>query len=99
MAVNGIYKITMKTPMGNQQVTWTLKVDGGSLSGAAEDAMMGRTEFAGGSVNGDEFSFTLNPKTPMGPIKVDIKGTVQGDQISGNAVSSFGPAPFTGIRV
>jgi hypothetical protein len=98
MAVDGIYKVKMQTPMGEQRSTWTLKVDGGSLSGVSESPVMGRAEFSGGSVNGDEFSFALTANTPMGPTKIDFKGIVQGDQIAGNAMTPFGQAPFTGSR-
>jgi hypothetical protein len=98
MGVDGTYKITTKTPMGNQQSVWTLKVAGEPLSGVAESAMTGRTEFKGGTVKGDDFNFNMELDTPMGKIKMDVKGKVEGDKISGNANSPFGPAPFEGTR-
>lgn len=97
MAVDGTYNITTHTPMGAQASKLTLKVDGNSLSGQSEDPM-GVTAFTGGTVNGNEFTFTMSPKTPMGVLKLELVGKVDGDKISGTASSMFGPAPFEGTR-
>src|SRR5512136_1450556 len=99
MAVDGVYNVTMKTPLGEQQAKWTLKVDGESLSGIAESPAAGRVEFSGGSVDGDDFTFSLTMQNPMmGQVRVDILGTVQGDKISGVATTPLGQAPFSGSR-
>ena len=98
MAVDGTYNIVSHTPIGDQASKVTLKTDGTALSGQSEDPMSGVTAFTGGTVNGNEFSFSMSPKTPMGELKLDLKGTVDGDKISGTAVSMFGPAPFDGSR-
>lgn len=99
MAVDGTYNITVHTPMGDQKSKLNLKTEGNSLSGSLEDAMSGVTEFMGGTVNGNEVSWTITPKTPMGPLKLDCKATIDGGKISGQAVSMFGPAPFEGNRI
>jgi hypothetical protein len=99
MAVDGTYNITVHTPIGDQKSKLILKTGGNSLSGSLEVAMAGVTEFMGGTVNGNEVSWTVTPKTPMGPMKLDCKATIEGDKISGQAVSMFGPAPFEGTRI
>jgi hypothetical protein len=98
MAVDGVYQVTTKSPMGAQKGTLTLKADGEALSGSMADAK-NANEFSGGKVNGNDFQFTVELKTPMGKMKAECKGTVDGDKISGTTKTPFGPAPFEGTRV
>lgn len=98
MALEGTYNITIHTPIGDQKAKLNLKADGNSLSGSLEDAMAGITEFTGGMVTDQEASWTATPETPMGPMKLDFKATIEGDKISGQAVSMFGPFVFEGRR-
>jgi len=98
MAVDGTYNINLETPMGKRTGKLTLKTDGGSLSGtfAAEG---GENTFAGGTVSGEEIAFMVEVSTPMGQIKLDFKGTVSGDAISGQVqAGEFGSFPFNGTR-
>jgi hypothetical protein len=97
MAVAGTYKTSSNTPMGKQESTLTLIVDGDSLSGSSASPM-GTTEFSGGKVDGDNFEFEMNVKSPMGDMKLTFVGTVSGDNISGTVKSQFGDMPFTGAR-
>ena len=76
----------------------TLKSDGSSLSGKYESAM-GTEEFSGGTVDGNRCSGNATVKTPMGPMNLKITATVDGDRISGQAVSPFGTATFEGLKV
>jgi|WetSurSiteA1Bulk_404760.scaffolds.fasta_scaffold217925_1 hypothetical protein len=94
MNVDGTYRITIHTPMGDTQSTWTLKADGESLSGVSEDAMTGHVEFTGGTVNGGVFAFTLDL-----PMRLEIEGRVEGDRVSGTASAMFGPSLFEGSRI
>lgn len=98
MTVDGIYNITIKTPLGDQQAKVTLKTDGDILTGTSESALTGVTELTDGKVNGNTLEWTENSKTPMGPIELNVKANVDGDKISGEAVSPFGPMPFEGGR-
>ena len=98
MAIDGIYNITIKTPMGDQQAKLTLKTDGDTLTGTSESAMTGVNELTEGKVNGNALAWTENATTPMGPIELNMKATVDGGKISGEAVSPLGPMPFEGSR-
>ena len=98
MAVDGTYNINLETPMGNRPGKLTLKTDGGSLSGtfAAEE---GENTVTGGTVSGEEIAFSVQVSTPMGQIKLDFKGAVSGDAISGQVqAGQFGSFPFKGTR-
>ncbi len=98
MAVDGSYKVDINTPMGTQSATLTLKVDGGSLSGTSVSSQ-GTQDFDGGTVDGNDFAFSMSLSGPMGQIQLDFKGTVDGDDISGDVqLGSFGSASFKGSR-
>ena len=98
MAVDGSYNITVHTRIGDQKRKVTFKTEGNVLNGTSEDPMAGAGAFTG-TVNGNVVEWTENVNTPKGLLKVDFKGTVDGDKISGQAVSEFGPSPFDGTRV
>ena len=97
MAIDGTYNITIHTSIGDQKVKLTLKTQGNALNGTSESSM-GVTTFTGGTVNGNEIQWTDNATTPMGPLKINMKGKIEGDKISGQAVSAFSLAPFDGTR-
>ena len=98
MAIDGSYNIDMTTPMGNQSAKLTLKTDGTSLSGSVSGAQ-GEQSFDGGTVSGDDATWTIQISGPMGEMKIDFKATVSGDGISGTAqLGSYGSADFKGTR-
>ena len=98
MTVDGAYTITQNTPHGERSSKLTLKTDGGSLSGAYEGPQ-GEQPFSGGTVSGNEVAWSVQISSPMGEMKLDFKGTVIGDKISGQVqMGSFGSSDFQGTR-
>ncbi len=76
----------------------TLKTDGNSLSGSVVSSQ-GDRSFEGGTVDGDEVAWSMQVSGAMGEMKLDYKGTVTGDEISGQVqLGSFGSATFKGTR-
>lgn len=98
MAVDGIWNITLKTPMGDRPVTVTLNSDGGDLSGKFASPQ-GDQDFDGGTANGDEATWSTMFNGAMGEMKLDFVGTVDGDAIDGTVqFGSFGSGTFDGTR-
>ena len=98
MAVDGTYNVEMETPMGKQPGKLTLKTDGNSLSGTFSGAQ-GEQSFSGGTVSGDDVAWSISMSGAMGQIQLDFKGTVTGDEISGQVqLGSYGSATFKGTR-
>lgn len=98
MAIDGTYNIEMNTPMGTQPGKLTLKTDGDALSGTFSSAQ-GEQSFQGGTVSGEEIAWSIQMSGPMGEMKLDFKGSVSGDDISGEVqLGSFGSATFKGTR-
>jgi hypothetical protein len=61
---------------------------------------MGNTVYIqDGKVSGDSFEFEVEVTSPMGKLKITVKGTVQGDILTGNFITTYGQLPFEGTRV
>lgn len=97
MSADGTWNCTINSPMGAQNATMTLVTDGNSLSGKMEGAQ-GTQEFSGGTADGDNLEWVIDVTQPM-PMKLEVKATVDGDNISGNVkLGAFGDASFSGTR-
>ena len=98
MAVDGTYNIEIESQMGKRSVKLMLKADGNTLSGS-HTGERGEQTFEGGTVDGDDVAWSVQMTGPMGQMQLDFKGTVSGDEISGQVqVGSFGSATFKGTR-
>ena len=97
MSVDGTWNLVVKSPMGDQPSTLTLKADGATLTGTA--AAQGNTnDIANGKVDGDNVSWSNSITTPF-PMTLEFTGTVAGDTLNGSVkAGSFGSFPFTGVR-
>lgn len=97
MAVDGTYEATVKSPMGDQKVTLTVKSDGASWTGTQSGAM-GTTEVTDGVVDGDTIKWTSNITVPM-PMTLTNEATIDGDAIKGTVTAgAFGSFPLEGTR-
>ena len=97
MSADGSWNVTINSPMGAQQATLNLKIDGESLSGSMVGAQ-GTQEFEGGTVDGNNLSWVVDMTQPM-PMKLEIDATVDGDSIGGKVkLGAFGEASFSGAR-
>jgi hypothetical protein len=100
MGVDGNYHIEIDTPMGKQTANLVLKTDGNTLSGSIEAQMGGLQEFSGGTVNGDDLTWSMTLDSPMGKIDLEYNCKVTGDEIAGEVkAGNFGTVPLKGKRV
>jgi len=97
MAVEGTYKVMIKTPMGAKKSTIILELIGATLSGSV-DGPGGLSEFTDGTVNGNEAKWAASGKTPFGMMKFEFTAVVDGDKISGVAKARMGSSKFEGTR-
>jgi len=97
MSVDGTWNLVVKSPMGDQPSTLTLKADGATLTGTAS-AQGNTNDIANGKVDGDNVSWSNSITTPF-PMTLEFSGTVAGDTLNGSVkAGSFGSFPFTGAR-
>ena len=95
--VAGKWNVALKTPMAALEVVFDLAEENGVLTGNLCDSN-GASPISNGTVNGDEFSFDVNMKTPIGAMDITVTGAVDGDAISGKAKMKMGSMNFTGTR-
>ena len=94
--VDGTYDVVVKSPLGDQNLTLTVKADGNSFTGQASGAM-GAADVTG-TVDGNTLSWKQQMTSPM-PMTLDITATVDGDTVTGNVgAGAFGSFPLNGKR-
>jgi cytochrome P450 len=92
------WKVTLKTPMGPQEMTMQIVRQGATFTGRIESPM-GSAPIEGGRIEGDNLSWVMDVKQPM-KIKVSFDVSVQGDTMTGQAkLGMFGKAQVSGQRV
>lgn len=97
MAVDGTYDTVVKSPMGDQQATLTVKSDGDTWTGTQAGAM-GSIDITDGKVDGDKLTWSSSITVPM-PMTLTNEATVDGDTITGTVTAgAFGSFPLTGTR-
>jgi len=96
MAVDGTYNCTVKSPLGDQNLTMTVKSEGSTFTGTASGAM-GASDVSG-TVNGNTISWKQQVSVPM-PMTLDCEATIEGDTVNGSvAAGAFGSFPMSGTR-
>ena len=97
MSANGTWNTTINTPMGAQNGTLELNVDGSDLSGKMSSPQ-GEMAIEHGAIDGDSLSWKAAITAPM-PMTLEFSATVDGDAITGTVkLGAFGEAEFSGTR-
>ena len=97
MSIAGTWNLKLSTPMGEQTPTLILTTDGNELNGSMESPQ-GKAEFTGGTVDGDNASWTVEMEAMGTKISVDCTAAVDGDKISGEFKTPMGGLNFSGER-
>ena len=97
MSATGQWNVTINSPMGAQQGTLDLTVDGATVTGTMAGPQ-GTMALEEGAVNGETLTWAANVTSPR-PIKLEFSAQVSGDEISGTVkLGAFGNATFSGSR-
>ncbi|MBY0284765.1 MAG: hypothetical protein K2W81_12490 [Sphingomonas sp.] len=97
-AVDGTWETVVKSPLGDQKSTITVKSDGNSWTGTSS-GQMGSVEITDGTLDGNTLNWTMAMTVPM-PMTLTCSATVDGDTITGSiGAGAFGSFPMTGSRV
>ena len=95
--VDGSYDCTVKSPLGDQKMTLTVRSEGDGFTGDVSGAM-GSMDVTG-TVDGDTVSWKQSMTVPM-PMPLDCKATIDGDTLTGTVgAGAFGSFPMSGTRV
>jgi hypothetical protein len=96
-ALNGVWVLTVESPMGRDDMEARLEQTGQRLSGHMHTA--GSDVPLEGSVKGDAIRFDMSLSVRGQPLKLEYAGIVQGDQMAGTV--QFGPmgmGRFFGVK-
>jgi cytochrome P450 len=92
------WQLTLKTPMGPQEMTLHLVRDANTCTGRIESPM-GSELIKNGQIDGNTLTWTMDVKKPM-PIKLKFEAQVAGDTLTGHAkLGVFGTAKLEGRRL
>ena len=92
------WKMTLKTPMGPQEMVMQVVRNGATFTGRI-DSPMGSETITNGTIAGDQLTWTMAVKKPVA-INVSFEVKLQGDSMTGSAkLGMFGKAAVTGERV
>lgn len=97
MSVDGVWTMTMNTPMGEQTAKLDLQTDGNTLTGL-QTADAGSAEVQDGRIDGDKLAWKSSISKPM-PLTLTFAATVNGDEMNGTmSVGFLGSFPFKAVR-
>lgn len=97
MSIAGTWKLTVNTPMGTQNPTMTITEEGDGYKGSM-DGPMGLADVEQITVDSANISFQVESDSPMGKIRMNFKGEMDGDSMSGEVATPMGPLKFSGER-
>ena len=98
MAVDGTWKLTVKTPMGEQQSTLTLSSSGATVTGTQSAATGQSRPIEDGKISGNTLNWKASIERPM-PMTLEFSGTIDGDSMTGSVkLGMFGSSTFSGVR-
>lgn len=98
MSITGTWKMTMSSPLGEQNATLQIEEVSGALQGTltGSGAPSPVEEL---NVSGSDVAFAADADTPVGKLRLGFTGAVAGDTFSGKYSTPFGAFDFTGTRV
>ena len=98
--LNGSWKITVHTYMGDMRSTLYATVEGETLTGHVVDAANGAdAPIVNGVVNGSSYSYDLTIKTAVGEMTNHLEGTLgEDDVIRGSSTNPMGKFDFEAVR-
>ena len=98
MAVDGTYETVVKSPMGDQKATLTVKSNGDDTWSGTQSGAQGTTDIANGTIHGNTIRWSINITVPM-PMTLTNEATIDGDTITGTVTAgAFGSFPLSGTR-
>jgi hypothetical protein len=82
---NGKWNSEFDSGVGHQKYTFTLKVEGMTITGTAHrdvDGEISDSKLTDGKIDGDKITFVETLKRDDQDIRVEYKGTIKGDEIT-----------------
>lgn len=98
MALNGTYRVTTRSSMGIADADFIFQTEGDVLTGKV--TVMGmEADIQNGKASDKEFSGVVEADSPMGRMKMNLTGAIDGDKIKGVMKAKMGGATFEGGKI
>ena len=98
--MEGKWKLTIHTYMGDMGSVADYKVDGNVLTGTVEDSSNGAVaQVDNGKFENGEFSYSVTIKTAVGEMTNELQGKLEGDKLVGKSKNAMGEFDFDGERI
>ena len=98
--MDGKWELTVHTFMGDMKSIMEYKVENGVLTGTGTDGSNGASApVENGTFDGTNFAYTLTIKTAVGEMTNELKGTVEGDKLTGKSKNAMGEFDVDGVRI
>jgi hypothetical protein len=96
-AVDGNWDVVVRTPLGDQKATLTVRSAGATFTGSLSGAL-GSVEIPNGTVDGDTLAWVMSITTPM-TMTLECSATIDGDALTGSVGAGvLGSFPLSGTR-
>ncbi len=96
--IDGVWKASFDTPVGEMHYTYTFKADGEKLTGTAKNDMS-EAKIEDGTIKGNDITFTENLSFQGQSIAIKYTGKIDGDQINfTRQVGDFGTETIVAKR-
>lgn len=96
--IAGTWKATVRTPMGEMEMTMELEQEGSQVKGFMS-SQMGKWEIKDGILSGAELTFTLAATIMGETMEMAFSGKTEKDTIEGTISSAMGNAEFRATRI
>ncbi len=96
-SIGGSYSITIEVPGQAMPATLNFTQNGPALTGTMV-SQLGTTQIRDGKVTADGFTFAGSVTFGGAELDINVRGTVNGNQISGTVDSPHGAVPFSGSK-
>lgn len=98
MQVDGVWELSVQTPIGKQKVKLTMRSAGGNTFAGALEGGEGKNDVTDGTIDGSSIFFRATMKRPV-RVKVSYKAQIAGDEMTGTAKTPLLPTiHFSGHR-
>jgi|SRR5690606_6065896 len=91
-------KLESELTISQADGAYAVAIKDGPMPGAPADAPAMSSTFSDVVVDGSKFSFKRALTTPQGAMNLTYSGTVDGNNLTGEVTSDFGPIALTGTR-
>jgi hypothetical protein len=95
--LSGSWKASLKSPMGDMEVTLDLEHDGNRVSGSI-GSQMGKWEIRDGVLRGADLTFTIVATMMNDTVEMAFSGKAEKDKIEGTISSPMGSAELRAAR-